>query len=350
MNALCAMTCKDLENWMRLKTGKGFFHAQALYAEVLGRGNLSFENHPAFERSKGLPSKILEHLSLLPEAEIIEIEETEGSLKFVTKLSDGLCIESVILSMDRHETLCLSTQVGCRMGCLFCETGKMGLIRQLLPEEIVFQLYAARFLLGRPIRNLVYMGMGEPLDNLSSVLKAVEVFSDQRGMNIPMSRQTVSTVGLVPAMKTLSSKKLRSLHLAVSLNAARDSLRSELMPINRAYPVTMLRDAILSWPLPPRGVILLSYVILPGINDGKEDLDALVEFSKGLPVRINLIPCNPDSSGRWVAADDEDVHRFGEGLYKAGLFVRKRWSRGRELGAGCGQLGRKYQHLAAEEI
>ncbi|MDL2286106.1 23S rRNA (adenine(2503)-C(2))-methyltransferase RlmN [Desulfococcaceae bacterium OttesenSCG-928-F15] len=343
MNALLAMTCKDLENWLRQKTGKGFFHASALYGEVLGKGNPDFGQHAAFERSKGLSEKILQELVLFPDAKIIETAETEGNLKFVTRLSDGFCIESVILSMDRHETLCLSTQVGCRMGCAFCETGKMGFIRNLLPEEIVFQLFAARFHLKRPIRNLVYMGMGEPLDNFSSVLKAIEVFSDQRGANIPLSRQTLSTVGLVPAMNDLALRNLRSLHLAVSLNAARDSLRSKLMPVNRAYDLSALRKAILDYPLPPRGVILLSYIVIPGVNDGGDDLEALVRFARGLPVRINLIPCNPDSSKMWPAAEDEDVHRFGEGLYKEGLFVRKRWSRGRELAAGCGQLGKKHQ-------
>lgn len=347
MNALLAMTCKDLENWIRLKTGKGFFHASAVYGEIMGRGNLSFEKHAAFERSQGLAGRILQDLEL-PRTEIVEVAETDGSLKFVLRLADGLCIESVVLSMGRHETLCLSTQVGCRMGCLFCETGKMGLLRQLKPEEIVLQLFAARFHLKRPIRNLVYMGMGEPLDNLASVLKAMEVFSDQRGMNIPLSRQTLSTVGLVPAMKELSLRNLRSLHLAVSINAARDSLRNELMPVNRAYPLAVLREAMASYPLPARGVILLSYIVIPGINDGEKDLEALAEFARGLPVRINLIPCNPDSSGLWPAAEDDDVHRLGERLYKEGFFVRKRWSRGRDLAAGCGQLGRKYQSLSVD--
>lgn len=332
------MTCADLENWLRFLMGKGSFHARALYHEVMGRGNADFKELAAFEKSGSLARHIAEKL-VIPEARIVETAGTGDSFKFVTALDDDLRIESVVLTMDRHETLCVSTQVGCRMGCAFCETGTMGLIRQLKTEEVVLQVFAARHQLKRSIRNVVYMGMGEPLDNLEAVLKAVEVLSDQRGFNIPLRRQTLSTVGLVPGMEKLAARRMGNLHLSVSLNAANDGLRDDLMPVNRAFPLKRLRKAIMEFPLPPGGAILLAYVLIPGVNDRQEDAEALVHFATGLPVRINLIPYNPGREGKWPATEDGDIHRFGAFLYEKGLFVRKRWSRGREVMAGCGQLG-----------
>ncbi|TYT74934.1 23S rRNA (adenine(2503)-C(2))-methyltransferase RlmN [Desulfobotulus mexicanus] len=339
MHNLFSMTCADLENWLRLSHGKGAFHAKALYHEVMGRGNRDFALHPAFEKSQKLALAVEGSLDV-PEARIVETAGTDDSFKFVTALDDGLRIESVILTMESHETLCLSTQVGCRMGCAFCETGTMGLIRNLQPEEMVLQVMAARYQLQRPVRNVVYMGMGEPMDNLDAVLKAVEILSDQRGLNIPLRRQTLSTVGLVPGFKRLASmESMRPLHLSLSLNAASDDLRSELMPVNRAFPLALLKKTLAEYPLPSGGAILLAYVLIPGVNDSREDAMALADFAEGLPVRINLIPYNPGTCGRWPATEDKDIHRFGALLYEKGLFVRKRWSRGREVMAGCGQLG-----------
>jgi 23S rRNA (adenine2503-C2)-methyltransferase len=338
MHSLFSMTCGDLENWLRLHMGKGAFHAKAIYREVLDLGNPDFGGLSAFEKSGDLALRIAGKLEI-PEARIVETAGTEDSFKFVTALEDDLRIESVILTMDRHETLCVSTQVGCRMGCAFCETGTMGLIRQLKTEEIVLQVFSARHQLKRPVRNVVYMGMGEPLDNLDAVLKAAEVLADQRGFNIPLRRQTLSTVGLVPGMEKLGARRLKNLHLSVSLNAATNALRDVLMPVNRAFPLERLRKAIEDFPLPPGGAILLAYVLIPGVNDSREDAKALTAFASGLPVRINLIPYNPGREGKWPATEDEDIHRFGALLYEKGLFVRKRWSRGREVMAGCGQLG-----------
>lgn len=335
---LISMTCDDLTSWLQREFGKGAYHARAIYKAVMGEGSTDYTRLPEFAKSGDLAQRIAARL-LLPEVRIVETAEEEDAVKFVTELADGGRIESVILTMEHHETLCVSTQLGCRMGCGFCETAKLGRIRQLLPEEIVLQVFAARFILHRPIRNIVYMGMGEPLDNFDHLIRAIRILSDQRGLNIALRRQTVSTVGLVPGIDRLAEQNLRPLHLAVSLNAARDSLRSKLMPVNRKYPLAALKGALARYPLGPKGVILLAYVLIPGVNDTKEDVAALVDFCEGLSVRINLIPYNPGKNAQWEAPTDAMCHRFGDLLLSRGLFVRKRWSRGRDLMAGCGQLG-----------
>jgi 23S rRNA (adenine2503-C2)-methyltransferase len=225
------------------------------------------------------------------------------------------------------------------MGCVFCRTGAYGLIRNLAADEIVGQVYAARHVLGRKVDNIVFMGMGEPLDNFDGVAQAIRVLSDQRGLNIAHSRMTVSTAGLPAGIRRLGAQAWPTLHLAISLNAANDDLRSQLMPINRRYPLAVLRQALHSYPLRNKAVLLIEYVLLKGVNDAPAQAVELARFLDGLPVRVNVIRYNPGPCGPFERPTEDDCRRFCNWLAGEGLFVRVRASHGRSILAACGQLG-----------
>ena len=274
----------------------------------------------------------------LPSCRIVEIREN-GVTKFASTLEDGNLIESVIIPTPGRTTLCVSSQVGCRMGCRFCVTGGMGFVRNLTVEEMVWQIHAARFTLHRPIDNLVFMGMGEPLDNFDNLMKALRVITDQRGLDIAYSHITISTAGHGDGIRKLAAQDLKKLRLAVSLNAADDGLRTELMPINRKYPLDRLKEDLRAFPLGKGGVFLVEYVLLDGVNDSPEQGDLLARYLRGLPVRVNVIPYNRGSLETFQAPSAEQVQRFCGRLAGQGIFVRLRQSRGRDMMAACGQLG-----------
>ena len=271
--------------------------------------------------------------------------EEDGLIKFVTRLNDGLCIESVIIPMSSYSTVCISSQAGCKMGCLFCETGSNGFYRNLDTEEIVGQVYAARFHFGYDIRNVVLMGMGEPLNNFDNVVQAIRVLSDQRGLNIHRRHITVSTVGIINGIRKLAGLNWRDLNLAVSLNAPNDTIRSRIMPINRTAPMEKLRQALMDYPLKRKSAIFIEYVLINGLNDTRESARQLAEYLKPLKTKVNLIPVNPNTYAdtRFETPSQEDMNRFYGWLTENGLFVRKRTARGLGLMAACGQLGGRNQ-------
>jgi 23S rRNA (adenine2503-C2)-methyltransferase len=261
-------------------------------------------------------------------------------VKFASELLDGRIVESVIIPAGGRVTVCVSSQVGCRMGCTFCITGGMGFARDLTPEEIVWQVHAARFTLGRRIDNVVFMGMGEPLDNLDNVIQAMRVMNDQRGLDIALRRMTVSTAGHAEGLRKLALLDKKTLRLAVSLNAADDALRSTLMPINRKFPLSRLAKQLRSWPLARDGVVFIEYVLLAGVNDSSEDARKLIRYLDTLPpVRVNLIPYNGGSRRSYAAPEPDQVRRFAGWLADARVFVRVRQPHGRGIMAACGQLG-----------
>jgi 23S rRNA (adenine2503-C2)-methyltransferase len=333
------LTCADLASEMRLRYGKGLHHASALYREIFKKGNISsFADAPEFTRSRELGRQLARDLRL-PSCRIIRQQE-DGVVKFASALVDNYLIESVVIPADGRSTLCVSSQVGCRMGCRFCTTGGMGFVRNLSPEEIVWQVHAARFTLGHRIDNVVFMGMGEPLDNFEGVTQAVRVLSDQHGLDIALSHITVSTAGHGDGLRNLAALNLRKLRLAVSLNAADNALRSTLMPINRKFPLERLREELRAFPLAGDSVIFIEYVLLAGINDSREDAEKLIHYLAGLPpVRVNVIPYNESRLTPYSRPASEQVKRFCGRMTKAGVFVRVRQSRGRDIMAACGQLG-----------
>ena len=274
-----------------------------------------------------------------------------------------LDVESVIIPMvgqkgRRTHTLCVSSQVGCAMGCGFCETAQMGLVRSLTASEIVAQWFNATHRhetedgVPRRIDNIVFMGMGEPLDNAEEVLRAIEVLTDHNGPGVPMSKITVSTVGRIDGLRLLSKKLLnpgwRKMGLAVSINAPNDEIRSRIMPINRAMPMVALREALLEMPHQGTRKVCFEYVLIPGVNDAREharELAAYLEpFGKiggdftprGM---VNLIPYNPRRNSPWPAPTEEQTDRFLRWLMDERLFVKRRRTKGRSQMAACGQLG-----------
>ncbi|MBX3385589.1 MAG: 23S rRNA (adenine(2503)-C(2))-methyltransferase RlmN [Phycisphaeraceae bacterium] len=270
--------------------------------------------------------------------------------------------ESVLIPMigkkrELTHTLCVSSQVGCAMGCAFCQTAQMGKLRDLSASEIVGQWFAARHALScDTIRNVVFMGMGEPTDNLDNVLRAIGVLTDSNGVGLPMSKVTVSTVGNVEGIRRLAEQVRRPgwhrLNLAVSLNAPNDEIRSRIMPVNRAWPMAEVRRAIEAWPIYGAAKICFEYVLIPGVNDAREHAHELADFVLGrgehdgsttgasrLPGMVNLIPYNPREDSPWPAPDESRVDEFLAWLIEEGVFAKRRRTKGRETMAACGQLG-----------
>ena len=332
------LTCEELADEIQKRHGRGRRREVALlYRQVFKAGRIPAFGAPGSEQTLGFSRQVVAELRL-PEWRIVGKQESDGVVKFGISLEDGAIVESVVSPARNRTTLCVSSQVGCAMGCRFCETGHMGFVRQLSAEEIVWQAYAARFILGHKISNVVFMGMGEPLDNFEAVAQAIRVLSDSRGMNIACCHITLSTAGHADGIRRLASLSFPNLRLAVSLHAATDSLRDSLMPINRKYRLARLKEELLAYPLEKGGVFLIEYVLLAGVNDTREHADQLAEYLEGLPVRINLIACNAGRSAVFSAPDSEQVRRFCQRLVEKKLFVRVRLSRGQDVMAACGQL------------
>jgi 23S rRNA (adenine2503-C2)-methyltransferase len=261
--------------------------------------------------------------------------------KAVMELADGETVECVLIpSPSGPATLCVSSQVGCRMGCAFCETGRAGLARNMSAAEIVSQAVTAHAVLGWEFRNIVFMGMGEPLDNFDGLSGALMVLFDQAGLGFAQERVTVCTVGLVQGIAKLKALGYRRLGLSVSLNAPDDTIRDSLMPANRAGGLDDLAEALAAYP-PRRNFFLgVNYCLIPGINDGPEAAVGVAAFAGRVGrVLVNVIPYNPGSMPISRAPDDAETDAFAGALRSAGLDARVRSPRGRSLMAACGQLG-----------
>ena len=334
---LLEMTCEDLTGFLGKRFGKGEFHARALIREVVKDGNLNFSQAEAFIRSPRLAKELAE-IVVLPRIEIENRVAEEETLKFSIRLEDGLAIESVVIPMRQYNTLCVSTQAGCRMNCHFCETARGGFHRNLKVAEITGQLFAARFILKKKISNIVFMGMGEPLDNVDNLIRAIRIFNDQQGFDISHRHMTVSTCGLVPGIKALSRAGFPRLNLAVSINAPDNKTRSRLMPVNRRYPLEDLMAALKEFPLGKRRVIFVEYILIHGVNDSDQYAEKLADLLSPLKTRVNLIAYNPGQKAMFKTPEEADLHRFSRVLENRGLFVVKRWSKGSKVMAGCGQL------------
>ncbi len=264
----------------------------------------------------------------------------DGAVKFVFALEDGRAIESVLIPEEDRNTLCISSQAGCAMGCSFCFTGKMGFGRNLRVAEIVGQVCAVRdwMLEGRmpPLTNLVFMGMGEPLANLDRVLDAISLFTEQRGLDFSNRRITVSTCGLVPQMLRLGEES--EVNLAVSLHAADDATRSRLMPVNRRYPLAVLIEAARRYRQKRRKRVMFEYTLLAGINDSDADAEKLARLLHGIRCKINLLGVNPVAGSDFRSPGMERILRFQAILRAQGYTVFIRQSRGSDIAAACGQL------------
>jgi 23S rRNA (adenine2503-C2)-methyltransferase len=278
------------------------------------------------------------------------LEEEEGELgvtrKAVLATADGREVECVSIPMPGHtgaparHTLCLSSQAGCRMRCAFCETGRRGLARSLSAAEIVAEVVTARVLLGWDCRNLVFMGMGEPLDNFSGLAQALSVLSDRRGYAYAAERMTVCTCGPAGGVTRLAGLGLGRLNISISLNAGDDSVRDRLMPVNRGHDLSALAAELRSLPRRKNFVLGVNYCLIPGQNDSPEDAQHTAAYCRGLGrTLLNVIPYNPGSRPLSRAPTPAETARFVGWLEQGGMHVRCRAAKGSSIMAGCGQLG-----------
>jgi len=275
-------------------------------------------------------------INLLEEVKTLESED--GTRKYLFKLQDGHLIESVLIPERDHLTLCISSQAGCAMGCRFCLTGKQGLQRDLSASEIMEQVILVKRSLEDPerLRNIVLMGMGEPLANYDAVMKALGNLIAGDGMNFSHRKVTLSTCGLVPEMKRMGRDI--TVNLAVSLNAADDETRSFLMPINRKYPTSTLIRACREFPLPNRRMITFEYILINNVNDRNQDALRLSRLLSGMRAKINLIPLNPSPNFEMTPPPMKRILHFQEILVKRHFTAIIRKSKGRDILAACGQL------------
>lgn len=280
-----------------------------------------------------------------------DVESRDGyTRKFLLKLRDTQTVETVLMGFRGRHTACLSTQAGCAMGCVFCATGQMGFVRHLTPGEIVSQvLHAQRSLRARgeaPLRNLVLMGMGEPLHNYDAVMQALEIVSDRRGLNIGPSKITISTVGVVPGIQRLAAEG-RPYHLAVSLHGATEEERSALVPASRRWPLAMLIAACRDYGEHTGRKIFFEWTLIEGKNDSPRQAEALGKLLSGMHAHVNLIPLNPTVRFDGTASGSEAAVEFQKVLRAAGLPSTVRQRRGIDVAAGCGQLRAEKTRVAA---
>jgi 23S rRNA (adenine2503-C2)-methyltransferase len=264
----------------------------------------------------------------------------DGAVKFGFRLADGFVIESVLIPEEDRNTICVSTQAGCAMGCRFCLTGAMGFTRNLTTAEIVNQVCAVRdWMLDNnrgTLTNIVFMGMGEPLANLENLLAAISLLTEQRGLDFSARRITVSTCGLVPRMLELGSKT--RVNLAISLHAADNTTRSRIMPVNDRYPLEQLLDACRKYPQKKRQRIMFEYTLLAGINDSDATALRLADLLRDIPCKINLLSMNEGAGGKYTSPSRDRVLKFQNILREKGFTVFIRLSQGADISAACGQL------------
>ncbi len=271
-------------------------------------------------------------------------KSADGTIKNAVKLHDGNIVESVLIPTDTRSTACVSSQVGCSLDCKFCATARLKRMRNLNPDEIYDQVVAidqeSRLYFDRPLSNIVFMGMGEPLMNHRNVLKAIEKITSPEGLHMSPKRITVSTSGVPKIIKLLADQEVK-FKLAVSLHAARDEVRTKIMPFNAKFPLADLKEALQYWYRKTKSRITYEYLIWDGINDQPEDIAALVDFCKAVPCKVNIIEYNPIDDGDFQQASPLVTTQYQRALERNDITVTVRRSRGKDIDAACGQLANK---------
>ena len=317
--------------------GQKAFRGRQVYRQIQKRGAADLE------AMTDLPADLRERLTAagvtvraLTVAD--HLRSDDGTEKLALETRDGRRIETVLIPMENGTvTQCISSQVGCAMGCTFCLTGRMGLLRNLSPGEIVDQHHIGRALSGMPVRNLVFMGMGEPLQNFDHIRTAVAIMEDPAGLDISHRRITISTCGVVPGIRRMAAGEIRA-RLAISLNAPSDEIRAELMPVTRKWPLEALLAALREYPLPDRDRHTFEYVLLAGVNDQPAHARDLVRLLSRIRSKINLIVFNEVDALPYRAPDAATVEAFRAVLEAKNMTVTIRASKGQDILAACGQL------------
>ncbi len=342
MTDLKTLNRNQLIEWTTAR-GHSAYRGRQMFAWLYRPGITKFSQMTDLSKKFRAELEDVATISTLPYT--IKENSADGTMKYGFTLDDGHIIESVLIPEDDRNTLCVSSQVGCAMGCKFCLTGTMGFTRNLNPAEIVGQICAVQDDLTQldmgSVTNLVFMGMGEPLANFENLITALDILLDDLGLSYSQRRTTVSTCGLAPKIVELGERI--GVNLAISLHAADDKTRSELMPVNDTYTIAEVIEACKQYPLQKRKRIMFEYILLKGINDSDEDARKLATLLRPIPCKINLLPCNEAPELPYKKPSNNRVHSFQKILRDLEYTVFIRTSRGDDISAACGQLANKHK-------
>ena len=338
MNHLKSMTQAEIGAALK-ELGQPAFRAKQVFS-WLHKGVRSYDE------MTNLPKALRERLAEtypLHTPKVVRRQESkkDGTIKFLWELSDGNCVETVLMRYHYGNTVCISTEVGCRMGCAFCASTIGGLVRRLEPYEILDQVLFTQAESGLPISHIVLMGIGEPLDNFDNVMRFLELVNHPDGMNISMRHISLSTCGLVPMIDRLAEKKLQ-ISLAISLHGPNDEIRNRIMPVNKAYPMDVLLAACRRYYEATSRRIHFEYAMIDGLNDREADARELLQRLKGLQAHVNMIPLNHVEESPLKPSTRQAVQRFQKILEDGGIPATVRRTLGGDIDASCGQLRRKY--------
>jgi len=336
-----ALTKEQLREFF-VSSGDKAFRGNQVYEWLWSKGAHSFESMTNISKTT---REILEDNFVINHIKVDQMQRsTDGTIKNAVRLHDGLVVESVLIPTPSRTTACVSSQVGCSLDCRFCATSRLKRMRNLNPDEIYDQVIAidneSRLYHNRPLSNIVFMGMGEPLMNYNNVLKAIDKITSPEGLGMSPKRITVSTSGVPKMIKKMADDQVR-FKLAVSLHSAIDEVRTNIMPFNENFPLADLKEALEYWYEKTKSRITYEYVVWEGINDRKEDVDALLKFCSYVPCKINLIEYNPIDDGEFQQASNAAIENYINALESRGFVVNVRRSRGKDIDAACGQLANK---------
>ncbi len=339
MEKICisSLTLSELEDLL-VQIGEAKYRAKQVYTW------LHKQHVQSFEQMTNMPKKLLSALEEKYSISTVTIEKKQvskdGTVKYLFKLSDSNFIETVVLPNNYCTTICISTQVGCRMGCKFCATGQGGFVRNLTAGEIAAQIYTAQQDMNIEVSNVVMMGMGEPLDNFDSTVAFLRIISSEEGENIGMRHISLSTCGIVPKINELAKLHF-GITLSVSLHAPFNDMRSNMMPINDAYPIEVLVDTCKKYQNETGRRVTYEYSMVKGVNDSEKEARALAKLLKGMGAHVNLIPINNVDGSPYSASDAKNVDEFKKTLKLLGLNATTRRRMGEDISAACGQLRAK---------
>jgi len=344
MDHLKSMTLQEMEQLFR-EMEQPAFRAKQVYT-WLHKGVRSYSEMSNLPKAL---RDLLEEKYPINAPQVVRKQESknDGTIKYLWQLADGNCVETVLMRYHYGNTVCISTEVGCRMGCAFCASTLGGLVRKLEPYEMLDQVLCTQVDSGLPVSHIVLMGIGEPLDNFENVMRFLELVNSPEGMNISMRHISLSTCGLVPMIDKLAEKKLQ-LTLSVSLHAPSDQIRNTIMPVNKAYPTEDLLAACRRYYQKTNRRISFEYAMIDGVNDTEEAARLLIKRLKGLSAHMNLIPLNHVEESPLKPSTKQAVARFQSILEAAGIPATVRRTLGGDIDASCGQLRRKYTKEKAD--
>ncbi|MWW24911.1 23S rRNA (adenine(2503)-C(2))-methyltransferase RlmN [Algibacter lectus] len=336
-----ALTKEQLRDFF-VKNGDKAFRGNQVYEWLWQKSAYTFEDMTNVSKET---RQMLEDNFVINHIKVDTMQRSsDGTVKNAVRLHDGLIVESVLIPTKTRTTACVSSQVGCSLDCKFCATSRLKRMRNLNPDEIYDQVVAidneSRLYHDRPLSNIVFMGMGEPLMNYNNVIKAIDKITSTDGLGMSPKRITVSTSGVPKMIKKMADDEVK-FNLAVSLHSAIDEVRTRIMPFNETFPLKDLRESLEYWYLKTNRKISYEYVVWKDINDSQADIDAFVQFCKYVPCKVNIIEYNPIDDGEFQQASNEALENYISALEKNRIVVNVRRSRGKDIDAACGQLANK---------